>query len=264
MMLAALQRDFLAAMRGESSELARHVCERGHPPLAATRIAVYRNAVRANQRGALAAAFPVVEQMVGTAFFNEAADRNLAAHPSGSGDLHDLGATFPDFLREYSHAAELPYLGDLAALEWALHRAFHAADVAPVGVEALAAVPADALDRLVLVPTPGCAQIASVWPILTLWRAHQPGAAWPAGFDLAQGGETVAVYREGFECVAQILDAGSAALLSASLAGQPLSMALDAAPFTTDPDPGARLMAALGALLAAGMIGGTRLADVVE
>lgn len=266
-MLAALQREFLAAMRGDPSALARHVREHGRPPLATTRIAVYRNAVRANQRGALAAAFPVVEQMVGPAFFNEAADRCLSAHPSDSGDLHDLGAAFPGFLSEYSHAAELPYLGDLAALEWALHRAFHAADATPVGVEALAAVPADALDRLVLVPTAGAALIASAWPILTLWRAHQPGETWPEGFQLDPNGtqkEAVAVYREGFECVAEALDPGRAALLSASLAGQPLAAALAAAVFAEDDDPGARLTAALGGLLAGGLIGGTRLADVVE
>lgn len=263
-MLAALQRDFLAALRGETSNIAAKIREQGRPPDSATRLGVYRNAVRSNQRGALAAAFPVVAQLVGTAFFNEAADRCLAAQPSTSGDLHDLGAGFPEFLGAYPHAAELPYLGDLARLEWALHRAFHAADAAPVGIDALAAVPADALDRLVLLPTPGCALIESAWPILTLWRAHQPGAAWPELFQLDQGGETVAVYREGFECVAEALDAGTAALLAASLAGQPLTLALEAAAFTKDPDPGERLRSALGRLLGAGMVGGTRLANVVE
>ncbi|MDX2218358.1 MAG: DNA-binding domain-containing protein [Burkholderiales bacterium] len=263
-MLAALQREFLAAMRGDASSVAERVRAHDRAPTAATRVAVYRNAVRANQRGALAAAFPVVEQLVGSAFFNEAADRCLAAQPSTSGDLHDLGAAFPDFLREYSHAADLPYLGDVAALEWALHRAFHAADAAPIGVDALTAVPADALDRLVLVPMPGTALVESDWPILTLWRAHQPGAALPENFDLGQGGETVAVYRDGFQCAAETLDPARRALLAASLAGKHLASALDADTFSGDADPVPRLMAALGGLFAAGMIGGTRLANVVE
>lgn len=263
-MLAALQRDFVAAMRGDSLVVTQRVSVRSAVPSAATRIAVYRNAVRANQRGALAAAFPVVAQLVGSAFFNEAADRCLARQPSTSGDLHDLGSALPDFLREYSHAAEVPYLGDVAALEWALHCAFHAADAAPIGAEALAAIPADELDRLVLMPTPGCALIDSAWPILTLWKAHQPAADWPESLELSRGGECVAVYREGFECVAEAIDPGRAALLSASLAGQPLTAALTAEAFAADPDPGPALMAALGALLAAGLIGGTRLADVVE
>lgn len=266
-MLAALQRDFLAAIQrahdgGEAAVAAVQGGDR--PPTPATRIAVYRNAVRANQRGALAAAYPVVAQLVGPAFFNEAADRCLAASPSESGDLHDLGADFPAFLREYSHAAALPYLGDVAALEWALHRAFHAADMPPARAEALSAIPGDALDRLVLVPTPGCALIESGWPILTLWRAHQSGMGWPEDFSLDQGGEVVAVYREGFECVAEQLDSARAALLAASLAGQPLAMALEADAFAEDVDPGGRLMLALGQLFAAGLIGGTRLADVVE
>jgi hypothetical protein len=262
-MLAALQRDFLAAMQGGSGVEAQ-VRDTGRPPFAATRVAVYRNAVRASQRGALAAVFPVVEQLVGTAFFNEAADQCLARHPSTSGDLHDLGAAFPDFLREYSHAAELPYLGDLAALEWALDRAFHAADATPITVQALAQLPADALDRLVLAPAPGVALIESAWPIHTLWRAHQPGAALPSDFILDQGGETVAVYREGYECVAEILDPPSAALLATSLAGRPLARALEAPTFATAADPGNLLMASLGRLIGGGMMAGTRLADVVE
>jgi hypothetical protein len=264
MPLAALQRDFLAAMRGEANAIENQVQVRAHPPLAPTRVAVYRNAVRSNQRGALAAAFPVVEQLVGTAFFNEAADRCLAAHPSTSGDLHDLGAQFPAFLREYSHAAELPYLGDLAALEWALHRAFHAADAIPLGMDALAALPPDALDRLILVPTPGCALIESNWPIHALWRAHQPGETWPDEFDLDHGGETVMVYREGFECVAEVVDPARAALFAASLAGLSLTTALAAPAFVEASDPGATLMTALARLLSAGVFGSTRFADVIE
>ncbi|MBL8518493.1 MAG: putative DNA-binding domain-containing protein [Betaproteobacteria bacterium] len=263
MPLAALQREFLAAMQGGGGIEAR-VRDTGRPPAAAIRVAIYRNAVRANQRGALAAAFPVVEQLVGTAFFNEAADQCLARHPSTSGDLHDLGAALPGFLGEYSPAAALPYLGDLALLEWALDRAFHAADGTPITVAALADVPADALDRLVLVPAPGCALIESPWPILALWRAHQPGGALPDDFSLDQGGETVAVYREGFECVAEALDPARAALLSVSLAGRPLASALDAPAFASTPDPGGLLMTAMGGVIGAGMMAGTRLRDVVE
>ena len=265
--LAELQRSFLAAMAGSDAALQGRVrpgVAATQPPSPATRIAIYRNAVRSNQREAMAAVYPVVQALVGRAFFNEAADQCLAAHPSTSGDLHDLGAGFPAFLREYSHAGTLPWLGDVAALEWALHRAFHAADADPVDVSSLSTVPAENMDRLILLTTPGVALIDSNWPVQTIWRAHLVDIRFPDPFDPDQGSECVMVFREGFECVAEVLDPPRAALVAACLAGQPLVAALEMAAFRDLPDPGATLMAGLHDLFSTGIFNGIRLADMVE
>lgn len=265
--LAALQRNFLAAMAGDAASLQGQVrpgIAPAQPPTPATRIQVYRNAVRSNQREAMAAVYPVVQALVGQAFFNEAADQCLAAHPSTSGDLHDLGAEFPAFLREYSPAQTLPWLGDVAALEWAVHRAFHAADAQPIDVTALSHVQAEDMDRLVLLTTPGVALIHSDWAIQTIWRAHLADIRFPDPFDPDQGGECVMVFREGFECVAEVLDPPRAALVAACVAGQPLVTALETAAFRNLPDPGATLMAGLQDLFTTGIFTGKRLADMVE
>ncbi len=265
--LAALQRSFLAAMAGHDTALQGQVrpgIAPTRPPTPAARIQVYRNAVRGNQREAMAAVYPVVQALVGQAFFNEAADQCLFAHPSTSGDLHDLGAELPGFLREYSHAETLPWLGDVAALEWALHRAFHAADAQPIEVTALAQVQAEDMDRLILLTAPGVALIDSGWPIQSIWRAHLVDMKFPDPFDPDQGGECVLVYREGFECVAEVLDAPRAALVAACLADKPLVAALETATFRDLPDPGATLMAGLHDLFSTGIFCGTRIADMVE
>lgn len=265
--LAALQRSFLAAMAGNDAALQRHVLAGvvpARPPTPATRIQVYRNAVRANQRTAMAAVYQVVQALVGQAFFNEATDQYLAAHPSNSGDLHDLGSEFPAFLREYSHAQVLPYLGDVAALEWAMHRAFHAADARHIDVAALSTVQAEDMDRLILLPMPGVALVHSNWPIHAIWRAHLADPRLPDPFDPDQDGECVLVCREGLDCVAEVLDPPRAALVQACLAGKPLVAALETSPFDELPDPGATLMAALHDLFSAGVFNDIRLADMVE
>jgi len=250
MSLAQLQRDFLAALDADAAAtLARITPAR---PDAATRLDVYANAARAIGRDALRATYPVVEQLVGRAFFNEAVDRHLAAHPSQSGDLHELGAGFAAFLGEYSHAASLPYLPDVARLEWAMQRAFHAADANPFDLARMAAVPAEQWDELRFETAPGTAIITSPWPLLTLWRAHQPGESLPEDFDLDQGGETVVVHREGFECVARQLDAAALAILAAALDGQPLAAALTNAAFNDE--SAGTLLAALRLLINEGIL----------
>jgi hypothetical protein len=87
------------------------------------RIAIYRRTVFANYRNALAATYPVVKRLVGAPFFNTAVDSYVHAHPSASGDLNVYGDAFGDFLAAYPHAANLPYLPDVARLEWAIDEA---------------------------------------------------------------------------------------------------------------------------------------------
>jgi hypothetical protein len=134
---------------------------------------VYRRGVAENQRGALAAAFPVVQRLVGEAFFREAASRYARACPSRSGDLHEFGAGMARFLETYPYAAGLPYLADVARLEWALHEAFHAADAAALDLAALAAVPGERHAELRFALHPSVRRIASDHPVLAIWEANQ-------------------------------------------------------------------------------------------
>ena len=55
------------------------------PTHAAERIGIYRNAVFANYRNALAASYPVIRRLVGEPFFNAAVDAFVRARPSRSG-----------------------------------------------------------------------------------------------------------------------------------------------------------------------------------
>src|SRR6185369_980913 len=65
---------------------------------AADRVSIYRNAMFANYRKALAATYPVVQRLVGVPFFNAAVDAYVRAHASTSGDLNGYGDVFGDFL----------------------------------------------------------------------------------------------------------------------------------------------------------------------
>ena len=168
--LEELQRAFMASISEEAAHPRLRI--RGHD--AGTRLAVYRSNLRANQRGGLAATYPVTARLVGDAFFSHAVDVFTREHPSRSGDLHDFGAAFPQFLERHAPARALEYLPDVARLEWACHEALHAADAAAFDFAALSACdPAErAAIRFRLHPT--VRRVDSPYAILAIREANQP------------------------------------------------------------------------------------------
>lgn len=141
---------------------------------ATRRLEVYRHNVYANLRGVLRDVYPVIFALVGDAFFMHAAELFVKTHPSGSGDLHRFGGEWATFLGTYPYAKELPYLPDVARLEWAWHEAFHAGDAAPLDPARLAAVPADEHADLRFVLHPAVRLTKSDFPTLRIWEVNQP------------------------------------------------------------------------------------------
>lgn len=210
-MLAELQADFIGALLGRTPALPTRLAAQVVPGTlgVAARLEVYRNNRRQTLGAALAAVYPTVHALVGEACFAGIALRFLAAHPSRSGNLHDWGEALPGFLATLAATADLPYLADVARLDWAWHAAFHAVDAAPAGglaakpaapdpqaaLHALAAAePAQRADAR-LPWHPAARLLASCHPVFDLWRWHQmPGPDRPA-LQLPDEGQSVLVLR---------------------------------------------------------------------
>jgi hypothetical protein len=161
---------------------------------AARRVAVYRNNSFVAQHGALAAIYPVTERLLGTECFAALAHHYLAAHPPRWADLRRLGRHLPGFCARRAEFAALPYLHDVARLERARHRAFHARDVPVLTAAALADVDPDTLR---LRAHPASALVVSRYPLRAIWEANQVGADGRA--DLRAGAQRVLVTRPGIE-----------------------------------------------------------------
>lgn len=192
-------------------------------------LAVYRNNVFQNYRNALRDTYPVIERLVGEDFFLQAVDAFIRTTPSTSGDVHDYGDDFDAFLRDYPGATELVYLRDVAALEWAVHRAYHAATADALDAATLATMSDAALASLRFKLNPGCQLIASPWPLLTIWRVNQPDYAGEQTVDLAMGGECALVMRRGETVEPEPLSVAEHVALAAFQAGASLEGALEAA-----------------------------------
>src|SRR5512145_377607 len=105
---------------------------------AAARLAVYRRNVLGNYAAALRDVYPVLLRLVGESFFDRLVRDYATQIPSRSGDLHDFGGELCAFLEALPAARDLPYLADVARLEWAVHRTFHARHALALDVARLA------------------------------------------------------------------------------------------------------------------------------
>ncbi|HEU4921952.1 MAG TPA: DUF2063 domain-containing protein, partial [Burkholderiales bacterium] len=138
----------------------------------------------------------------------------------------------------------LPYLPDVAALEWACHEAFHAAEAAPLDFSRLTD-PENAKAPL----HPAARLVASRYPVLAIWEANQ--ADDPAVIDLDTGADWLVVLRR--ELQVEILRAtqGEFALLAALRDGVALGEACEAA---LAAEPSLDLSAAMGRFVTHGLL----------
>ncbi len=165
-----LQQSFAAAVRGLPAELPLRGATAAR---AESGLAVYRNNVMSGLIKVVATRFPVVRRLLGEDAFLESARRFIAAEPPRSPLLLDYGDGFPQFLRRLGDDASTGHIADIAELEVARGKAYHAADAAPLPPQAFAAIPAERLAGLRLSLHPSVSLLQSRFPIASLWRAHQ-------------------------------------------------------------------------------------------
>lgn len=190
----------------------------------ARRFAVYRNNVAHSLSQALARRYPVIQRLVGETFFAAMGREFVALHPPRNPVLQEWGAGFAAFLDGFPPLAALPYLGDVARIEWARGRAYHAADAVALQPDAL---PTE--QPLCLHPSLHLLQLRH--PGVSIWQANQPGRD---GRVRAAGAEIALIWRRpDFEVAVQALSPLDAGFIAALKDG----VSLEAASGLTDPVP---------------------------
>ncbi len=190
--------------------------------------AVYRNNVTVSLVDALSSAFPVCERLVGSDFFRAMARVYVMAQPPRSPILLSYGETFPEFIADFPPARSLPYLPDVARLELARTRCYHAADAAPLAHEDFRRLDAAALDGWKIRLHPALAVLRSPWAIVTIHAANMAEGE-PPPLDPTRS-EDALVYRDCDMAVEILaLTPGAAAWLSALAGGATLTAATEAA-----------------------------------
>lgn len=194
------------------------------------RFNVYRNNVVVSLTDALAATFPVVQALVGEDFFRAMARLFIQTHPPRSRVMAWYGAELPCFITGFAPAASVPYLADVARLELAGVRAYHAADAEPLPPQALQDALADPqqLPQLRLDLHPSLELVTSPFAICSVWAAHQ-GLLRMTEIDPYQA-QTALVVRNGWEVEVLEIPAASAACIGALQQGESLLTAASVDP----------------------------------
>lgn len=222
--LDELQRAFAEALlERESGDLEDAIVADVFP--ASNRLRIYHNNVFTSLTEALRHIYPVVVRLVGEPFFGYAAHEYIGQYPSRSGNLHDFGEYLPEFLGEFPPAAGLPYLPDVARLEWARHQAFHAAEHPPLALERLAEVPPERYGDIKFLCHPSLRLVSSAFPIGRIWEVNQPDYPGEPAVQLESGGGQWRVMRRNLRVEIVALSAGEFALLSRFDGGIPFEVA---------------------------------------
>ncbi len=192
---------------------------KGQP--AGSRFDVYRNNVASSLTEVLEKGFPVLQKLLGDAYFKALALAFLRKNPPKTRIMMLYGAEMPGFLEAFPPLSHLPYLADVARLEQGLRESYHAADAAPLAPEGLATLAPQDLMATRFCFAPAVRLLTSDYPVWSIWWANtQADAPRPV-----MRAETVLLVRPGFDPEPHLLPPGGGAFMASLMAGNSLEEA---------------------------------------
>jgi hypothetical protein len=185
--ISQLQQDFLAQLlSGEApSELDEH----------SERFSIYRNNFLVGVKAYLSDTFKTVQKLVGEKFFNALSQAYIEHEFPTSGNLHEYGASFSTFIAEFKAAESLPYLAQVANLDWAHHQAYYAIEPKSLDVNELLAQGEAALLSAKVCLKPSVQLLASDYPVDQIWAQSQDDYKGEFNVDLKSGACQLLVFR---------------------------------------------------------------------
>ena len=170
------------------------------------RLAVHIEGYPARIAAALREAFPAVVHVLGEGSSASLARRFGPRISTSVRNLNDIGSVLPEFLESDPLAEVLPFLPDLARLEWAVVRCFHSEISQPFDPRIGEHWTLDEWEQVRIAFQPGLAVVRSAWPIRELREAKDTDRE-AIDIDLVDRPDRVLVHRHGFEVVVESIDA---------------------------------------------------------
>lgn len=207
------QRDFAAVLHSGAAPGGSLRSARVDPAQA---LQIHRNNHQQHRLEALAAVYPVLAKVLGAECFRTLCWQYLDHQPMRSGNLLEDGEQLPALLHTISALAYLPWLSDLARLEWTLRQVSLApAQAHPaLTLDALASYAAEPLTRLHLQRIPACALFHAPWSLLELWLSQQGPACASLRAQPPQQAQWLLVSRPQLDVQLLSLSAGEYRLLA--------------------------------------------------
>ncbi|AMK77076.1 MULTISPECIES: DNA-binding domain-containing protein [Methylomonas] len=220
-----LQRDFSRFVCQETQQLPLDIKANGLS--VEQRLSIYRNNTRLGLTSALRDTYPVVNCLVGEAFFDRLAADYIKCYPLQAASLLTYGGYFAELIARFEAAQGLPYLADIAELEWLWHEAYHAADAPPLPLSELAEIDPGRYAKLAFKLHPSARFMASEFPIEQIWASNQPEYQGQECIDLDAGGCRLLLYRPQWQVEIHCLAVAEYQFLTLLGSGQALNQAVE-------------------------------------
>ncbi|MGF1683041.1 putative DNA-binding domain-containing protein [Photobacterium minamisatsumaniensis] len=168
--LQQLQQDFAQALHYQPNQAVSHVSDGRFP--AEQLIQIYRNNFIISLSEVLEATYPCVQAVVGEECFSQLARQHVLTVPLGQGDVSDYGDGFAITIESEPELLQaVPYLADLARLEWAVDSVSQLPPATPsFPLEKLARITEENLPTLRLVVAKSTLCLNSAYPVASLWQ----------------------------------------------------------------------------------------------
>ncbi len=138
---------------------------------AAQQLSIYRQSIFGGLKKALAETYPVTKELVGEEFFNMMLGQYIKTYPCKVQDLNDYGEELAGFIQDLKQARSVPYLADIARLEWFYNIALNA-EVQKNNLYQINQLSAEQQLQLTLALPNGSALMRSVYPIDEIYSIH--------------------------------------------------------------------------------------------
>lgn len=184
-------------------------------------VQVYHNNYYVSLTEALVITYPGIIKLVGQEFFEFICRKFIKQHPHQSGDLTLFGEQLNTYIENSPECKNLPYLADIAKLEWAFELAYHAKDVTSQDLSLLETTEPAAYSQLKFTINPGCFIVESNYPIFDIWKFDGQDE-----LDINAGGQNVLIWKQDFEVLTEVVEADFINFLGKLQAGKNLEQAL--------------------------------------
>lgn len=225
--LPELQKQFSGFVFGQSAMDGLPDAIKTNGLSAEQRLNIYCNNTRLGLTNALRDTYPVVFKLVGESFFKVLAAAYIREFPPISGCLQEYGRGFARFIEQFAPARTLPYLADVARLEWFWQEAYHEADQGKMMLSRITAIPASLHAKLCLCCHPSLRLLVSSYPLYRIWLLNQDDSDNSEIIDLNRGHCKILVFRPELEVEVQALTDSDYLWLSLLHTGTPLVAAVE-------------------------------------
>ncbi len=141
------------------------------PAPAAQLLQLYRNNFIVSLTEMLEAVFPITLGLVGDEFFQQLTKSYILETPLPEASIENYGRQLPQFIGQCPQTQSLPYLADIAQLEWNLEQAKSCTEKAAFPFQQLAEVDQSRQGDIRFSLTPQAFLMRSEHPIFSIWKA---------------------------------------------------------------------------------------------